>query len=60
MTFAFMCHFDESIASHILDTFMCFMHKLKQLVDDSLQEFPVSSQESWILSYHVHDIRCYH
>lgn len=29
---------------------MCFMHELKQLVDHSLQEFPVGTQELRILS----------
>ena len=34
------------------------MHELKELIDDSLQEFPMSSEESWVLSDHVHDVGC--
>ena len=32
------------------------MHELKQLVDHSLEEFPVCSKEAWVLSHHIHDI----
>lgn len=33
------------------------MHELKELVDDSLQEAPVSSEKAGILTYHIHDVR---
>lgn len=36
------------------------MHKLKQLVDNSLEELPVGSQEPRILSHNVHDVRRYY
>lgn len=32
------------------------MHELKQLIDNSLQEFPMGSQEPWVLSDHIHDV----
>lgn len=35
------------------------VHKLKVLVDDSLEEPPVSAQETWVLSHHVHDVAGY-
>lgn len=34
------------------------MHELKQLVDDCLQELPVSSQKPWVLTYYVHYVGC--
>ncbi|KAH3676811.1 hypothetical protein OGATHE_001301 [Ogataea polymorpha] len=48
---------DKRITSHILDTLVSFMHKLKELVDNSLQELPMCFQESWVLTNDVHDIR---
>ena len=51
---------DEGIASHVLDTFVCFVHKLEKLVDDRLQELPVSLQEPGILSHNVHDVTRHH
>ena len=35
------------------------VHELKQLVDDSLEELPVGSQEARILSHDVHDVGRY-
>lgn len=35
------------------------VHELKQLVDDSLQEFPVCSEEARILAHNVHDVGRY-
>ena len=32
------------------------MHELKEFVDHSLEEPPVSSQEAWVLTDHVHDV----
>lgn len=32
------------------------MHKLKQLVDDRLEELPVGSQEARILTHDIHDV----
>lgn len=37
-------------------TFMRLVHKLKQLVDNGLQELPVCFEESWVLSNDVHDV----
>ena len=47
---------DESITSHILNTLMSLVSELEELVDDSLEEFPVSFEESRILTNNVHDI----
>lgn len=35
------------------------MHEFKVFVDHSLEESPVSSEESWVLSDHVHDVTGY-
>ena len=35
------------------------VHELKQLVDDGLEELPVSSEEARILTHDVHDVRRY-
>lgn len=32
------------------------VHELKQLVDDSLEELPVGSEEARILAHDVHDV----
>ena len=37
-------------------TFVGLMHKLEQLVDDCLQEFPVCFEEAGVLPDNVHDI----
>ena len=36
---------------------MGLVHELEQLVDDRLEEPPVSSQESRVLAHDVHDVR---
>ncbi len=40
-------------------TFMSFVHELKQLVDNSFQEFPMRLQEPWVLADNVHDVGCH-
>jgi hypothetical protein len=57
MTATFLRDLDESIASHILDTFVGLVHKFKEFVDNSLQELPVGFEEAGVLSDNVHDIR---
>jgi len=32
------------------------VHEFKEFVDNSLEEPPVSSQEAWVLTHHVHDV----
>ena len=56
MPFALVGNLDKSVASHVLNTFMRFVHELEKLVDNRLQELPVCFQESRILSDNVHDI----
>ena len=34
LPFAFLCNFDKGITSHVLDTIVCFVHELKEFVDD--------------------------
>eukprot|EP00983_Pelagomonas_calceolata_P077380 1153835-Pelagomonas_calceolata.AAC.2 len=36
-----------------LDTRVCFMHELKQLVDHRLQELPVGPQKLGVLAHHI-------
>lgn len=48
-------YFKECIAGHFHDSRKLFLHKLKELLDNCLQECPVASQESRILSDNVHD-----
>jgi len=50
---------DERIASHVLHTLVRLMHELEQFVHNRLQEFPVSFQESGILTDNVHDVGSY-
>jgi hypothetical protein len=38
---------------------MCFVHELKQFIDDSLQEFPMRLEKTRVLPHNVHDIRRY-
>ncbi len=47
---------DECVASHVLYPFVSLVHKLEELVDNSLQKLPVCLQESWVLADNVHDI----
>ena len=44
------------IISINLDSFVRLVHKLEQFVDNSLQESPVGSQETWILADDVHNV----
>lgn len=39
-----------------LHSFVCLVHELKQLVDNSLEEPPVGTEEPWVLSNNVHDV----
>ena len=48
--------FDESITSHVLNTLVSLVSELEELVDDSLEELPVSFEESRVLTNNVHDI----
>lgn len=50
--------FQSSTRSGLLRQFLT-MHELKQLVDDSLEELPVGSEEARILANDVHDVRRY-
>ena len=56
MTPALLSDLDESIACHILNTFVRLVHEFKELVDHSFEELPVCFEEAWILSDNVHDI----
>ena len=35
------------------------MHELKEFVDNGLEEFPVSSEKTWVLADNIHDVRGY-
>jgi hypothetical protein len=35
---------------------MTFVYKLKQLVDNRLEELPVRLEEAWVLTHDVHDV----
>lgn len=35
------------------------MHELKQFVDNSFEELPVGSKETWILANNIHDVGGY-
>ena len=48
--------FDESITSHVLNTLVSLVSELEELIDDSLEELPVSLEETRVLSNDVHDI----
>ena len=50
--------FDEGVASHVLDSFVSLVSKLKELVDHGLEELPVSLEETRVLSDNVHDVGC--
>ena len=51
--FAFLRYFDEGVASHVLHTIVSFVHKLKQLIDNSFQETPVNTKESEIITFEI-------
>ena len=52
-----MTYFDESVAGHILNSVVSFVHKLEQFVYDGFEELPVGAKKPWILTHDVHDIR---
>lgn len=58
VTFALLRDFNESIARHVLNTLVGFVHELEKFVDHGFQEFPVRFQESRVLSDDVHDVTC--
>jgi hypothetical protein len=53
---AFVGDFDKSVASHVLDAFVCLVHELEKLVDNRLEELPMGLEESGILADNVHDV----
>lgn len=52
----FLGDLDESVTGHVLDTLVGLVHEFEELVDNSLQEFPMCLEESRVLSDDVHDI----
>ena len=58
MPTAFLSDLDERVTSHVLNTFVCLVHELEELVDDGLEELPVCFEEAGILSNNVHDVGC--
>lgn len=42
----------------IMRTFMRLMHELEKLIDNGLQELPMSLEETRVLSDNVHDVGC--
>jgi len=55
VTTALLSDLDESIAGHVLNSLVRFVHKLEKLVDDRLEELPVGLEESRVLSDDIHD-----
>lgn len=53
---ALLRNLDEGIASHVLHTFVGFVHELEKFVNNRLEEFPVRFEEPWILPHNVHDV----
>jgi hypothetical protein len=51
-----LSNFDESVAGHVLDTFVGFVHEFKQFVYHRLEELPMSLQEPGVLTNDIHDI----
>ena len=43
LSFTFLGDLQKRVARHILDAWMQLVHELKQLVDDRLQELPMST-----------------
>lgn len=70
MSTTFLRNLDKCITCHVLHTcpsalthplgsrltFVGFMHEFEELVDDSLEEFPMRLEESWVLADNVHDV----
>lgn len=55
VTTTLLSDLDEGIASHVLNSLVGLVHELEELVDDCLEELPVSLEESRVLSNDVHD-----
>ena len=55
VTTTLLSDFDERIAGHVLHSLVRLVHELEELVDDCLEELPVSLEESGVLSDNVHD-----
>lgn len=53
--------YSDSLQRYILSDLIPFltMHELKQLVYNSLQKFPVCSEEARILAHNIHDVGRY-
>lgn len=43
----------KGMSDFYLNSWVSFMHELKQLVHNSFQELPVSPQKSWVLSNYI-------
>jgi len=56
VSLALVGNLDESITSHVLDTLVGFVHEFEELIDDSLQELPMSLEEARVLADNVHDV----
>ena len=41
VSFTFLSYLDEGITSHVLDSIVCFVHELEQLVHNRFEELPV-------------------
>lgn len=55
---ALVADLEEGLTRHVLNTGVGLMHKLKELVHDSLQKLPVVAQEAGILAHHVPEAAC--
>ena len=47
---------DERVARHVLDALVGLVHELEQLVDDGLEEAPMSTQKTGVLADNVHNV----
>lgn len=54
--YSLLSDFDESIASHVLNSLVGLVSELEELVDDGLEELPVSFEETRVLTDDVHDV----
>ena len=50
---ALVADLEEGLTRHVLNTGVGLVHKLKELVHDSLQKLPVVAQEPGILAHHI-------
>mmetsp|Transcript_67821 Transcript_67821/g.151460 ORF Transcript_67821/g.151460 Transcript_67821/m.151460 type:complete len:474 (+) Transcript_67821:1658-3079(+) len=53
---ALLRNLEESIARHVLHTWVQLVHELEELVDHRLQKFPVGAEKARILADDVHDV----